>query len=171
MEPLAELFATNHRQVLEFFMVGLKDVSASDVDQRELLYNASVLAHYAQVSTHAQGDVPTPASLVDLFDQFVLDDSMHEDSAMLETAATQCLLLSGFFESQLRRRHNIRWYADLGSNFFRRAAYLAHERKRGELLDTVGRHFETWRVRYARLSKELQLQRYLIVRRNDATSS
>ena len=53
MEPLAELLATNERQALEFFLVGLKDVSDADVDQRELLYNASVLAHYAQVSTHA----------------------------------------------------------------------------------------------------------------------
>jgi hypothetical protein len=171
MEPLAELLATDHRQALEFFLVGLKDVSESGVDQRELLYNASVLAHYAQVSTHAQGDVPTPAGLVELFNQFVLDASMHEDSAMLETAATQCLLLSGFFESQMHRRHNIRWYADLGSSFFRRAASLTRERKRGELLDTIGRHFEPWRMRYARLSKELQLQRYLIVLRNDAASS
>jgi hypothetical protein len=162
MEPLAELLATNERQALEFFLVGLKDVSDADVDQRELLYHASVLAHYAQVSTHAQADMPTPASLAAVFDQFVVDDTLREDSTLLETAATQCLLLSGFFESQMRHRHNIRWYTDLGSGFFRRAAYLARERRRAELLDTIGRHFEPWRVRYARLSQELQVQRYVI---------
>ena len=162
MEPLVELLATNERQALEFFLVGLKDVSDADVDQRELLYNASVLAHYAQVSTHAHADMPTPASLATVFDQFVVDDTLREDSALLETAATQCLLLSGFFESQMRRRHNIRWYTDLGSGFFRRAALLARERRRAELLDTIGRHFEPWRVRYARLSQELQVQRYVI---------
>ena len=108
MEPLAELLATNERQALEFFLVGLKDVSDAAVDQRELLYNASVLAHYAQVSTHAHADMPTPASLATVFDQFVVDDTLREDSALLETAATQCLLLSGFFESQMRHRHNIR---------------------------------------------------------------
>ena len=162
MEPLSELLATNERQALEFFFVGLKDVSEPDVDQRELLYNASVLAHYAQVSTQACADVPAPSHLATVFDQFVLDDSMHGASAMLETAATQCLLLAGFFEPQMRRRHNIRWYAGLGSGFFRRAAHLARERQRAELLDTVGRHFEPWRVRYARLSHELQVQRYVI---------
>ena len=162
MEPLAELLATNERQALEFFHVGLRDVSEPDVDPRELLYNASVLAHYAQVSTQAPADVPAPAHLAAVFDQFVLDDSMHGDSVMLETAATQCLLLAGFFEPQMRRRHNIRWYANLGSGFFRRAAHLSRERKRAELLDTVGRHFEPWRARYARLSHELQMQRYVI---------
>jgi hypothetical protein len=162
MGPLAELLATNQRQALEFFLVGLKDVSDADVDQRELLYNASVLAHYAQVSTHAQADIPTPATLAAVFDQFVVDETLREDSALLETAATQCLLLSGFFESQMRHRHNIRWYTDLGSGFFRRAAHLARERRRAELLDTIGRHFEPWRVRYARLSQELQIQRYVI---------
>ncbi|HUR33144.1 MAG TPA: hypothetical protein VM032_05070 [Vicinamibacterales bacterium] len=162
MEPLAEMLATNERQALEFFLVGLKDVSDGDVDQQELLYNASVLAHYAQVSTQAHGDLPTPATLGAVFDQFVLDSSMHADSSMLETAGTQCLLLSGFFETQMRRRHNIRWYTDLGSGFFRSAARLARERRRAELLDTLGRHFEPWRVRYSRLSHELQAQRYLI---------
>jgi hypothetical protein len=162
MEPFPDLLATSHRQALEFFFVGLKDVSGDDVDERELLYTASVLAHYAQVSTHADRDVPAPASLVAVFDQFVLDESMHQDSMMLETAATQCLLLSGFFEMQLRRRHNIRWYSDLGSGFFRRAAALSSERKRAELLDTVGRHFEPWRVRCSRLSRELRTQCYVI---------
>ena len=168
MGPLAELLATNERQALEFFLVGLKDVSDADVDQRELLYNASVLAHYAQVSTHAHADMPTPATLAAVFDQFVVDDTLREDSALLETAATQCLLLSGFFESQMRHRHNIRWYTDLGSGFFRRAANLARERRRAELLDTIGRHFEPWRVRYARLSQELQVQRYVIGNRGNS---
>jgi hypothetical protein len=106
--------------------------------------------------------MPTPATLAAVFDQFVVDDTLREDSTLLETAATQCLLLSGFFESQMRHRHNIRWYTDLGSGFFRRAALLARERRRAELLDTIGRHFEPWRVRYARLSQELQVQRYVI---------
>jgi len=164
MEPLTQLLATSERQALEFFFVSLKDVSEADVDERELLYTASVLAHYAQVSTQAGWDLPAPATLATVFDQFVLDDTMHQDSDMLETAGTQCLLLAGFFESQMRRRHNIRWYADLGSGFFRRAAALSRERKRAELLDTVGRHFEPWRVRYSRLSHELRTQCYVIAR-------
>ena len=64
MDGLTGLLGTTQRQALEFFVVGLKDVSDADVDQRELLYTASVLAHDAQVSTHAHDDVPTPATLV-----------------------------------------------------------------------------------------------------------
>jgi hypothetical protein len=162
VDPYSDLLATSHRQALEFFFVGLKEVCEPDVDERELLYTASVLAHYAQVSTQAAYDMPAPSTLAAVFDQFILDDTTHQDSAMLETAATQCLLLAGFFESQMRRRHNIRWYAEVGSGFFRRAAVLSHERKRGELLDTLGRHFEPWRARYSRLSRELRTQQYLI---------
>ena len=40
----------------------------------------------------------------------------------METAGAQCLLLTGFFEDQMRGRHNIRWYAELGAGFFVRAA-------------------------------------------------
>lgn len=162
MEPLSDLLATSQRQALEFFFVGLKDVSEADVDQQELLYTASVLAHYAQVSTQTGLDMPTPASLSSVFDQFVMGTAVQQDSELLETAATQCLLLSGFFEAQMRERHNIRWYAELGSGFFRRAALLSTQRKRAALLDVVGQHFEPWRVRYSRLSRELREQQYLM---------
>jgi len=164
MEPLSELLATTERQALEFFFVGLRDVTEGEVDVQELLYNASILAHYAQVSTRAGFDVPAPASLIEVFDQFVLDETVRHDASLLETAATQCLLLAGFFESQMRHRHNIRWYAGVGAGFFREAAHLEKSPRKAELLDTVGRHFEPWRLRYARLSRELRLRPYVIRR-------
>ena len=122
MGLLRGLLASDHRQTLDFFAVGLRDVSGPSVDRQELLYNASVLAYYAQVSTQAHGEVPAPESLGTIFDNFVLDTSLRLDGAMMETAGAQCLLLAGFFEEQMRRRHNIRWYAQLGSGFFTRAA-------------------------------------------------
>ena len=70
MGLLRELLATDHRQALEFFVLGLQDVSEPTVDRQELLYNASVLAHYAQVST--QADVVWPDLSV-VFDHFVSD--------------------------------------------------------------------------------------------------
>ncbi|MBI3401067.1 MAG: hypothetical protein HY048_06575 [Acidobacteria bacterium] len=57
MGSLRELLATDHRQALEFFFQRLKDVSGPDVHHAELLYNASVLARYAQVPTHAKVDL------------------------------------------------------------------------------------------------------------------
>jgi hypothetical protein len=162
MDPLGELVATDSRQALEFFFLGLQDLCEPTVDRQELLYNASVLAHYAQVSTHADGDLPIPANLSAVFDHFVLDPTFLNDSLLLETAGAQCLLLAGFFEDQMRRRHNIRWYAELGASFFNRAAGQEQSPDKARILDTMARRFEPWRQRHARLSRELRDQPYVL---------
>jgi hypothetical protein len=162
MDPLRELVATDHNQTLEFFFLGLQDLCDATVDRQELLYNASVLAHYAQVSTHADIDLPVPANLSVLFDNFVLDTTVLQDSLLLETAGAQCLLLAGFFEDQMRRRHNIRWYAELGASFFSRAAGQEQSPEKARLLDTIARRFEPWRQCHARLSRELRDQAYIL---------
>ena len=66
MDPLGELVGTNHREALEFFLLGLRDLSEPTVDPQELVYNASVLAHYAQVSTRADVDLPIEEALYHL---------------------------------------------------------------------------------------------------------
>jgi hypothetical protein len=162
MGPLGELLATDHRQALEFFLVGLKDVSERAVDRQELLYNASVLAHYAQVSTQADTDLPAPVNLSDVFDHFVFSTAVHMDGPMMEAAAAQCLILAGFFEDQMRRRHHIRWYAQLGAGFFSRAAALEPSPPKARLLEGLARQFEPWRQRHARLSRELRDLPYLL---------
>ena len=162
MDPLGELLATGHRQVLEFFFMHLQDVSGPAVDRQELIYNASVLAHYAQVSTQADVEWPAPANLSVVFDHFVSDTTLLRDSLMMETAGAQCLLLAGFFEDQMRRRHNIRWYAELGAGFFSRAAVREQSPPKAQLLDSIARRFEPWRQRYARLSRDLRDQPYLL---------
>jgi hypothetical protein len=162
MSVLRELLATDDRRALEFFVVGLRDVSEPTVDGLELLYNASVLAHYAQVSTSAVKDVPAPASLTDVFDRFVTDPSLRQDAHMMETAGAQCLLLAGFFEGQMRQRHNIRWYASLGAGFFSRAALQEASPHKAQLLSALSRGFEPWRKRHARLGRELRDQAYLL---------
>jgi hypothetical protein len=162
MGQLGELLGTNDRQALDFFFQRLKDVSEPTVDTRELLYNASVLAHYSQVSTHAAFELAAPADLSAVFDHFVADATLRNDSLMMETAGAQCLMLAGFFEDQMRRRHNIRWYATLGAAFFSRAAAQETSPHKAQLLDTIARRFEAWRQRHARLSRELRDQPYLL---------
>jgi hypothetical protein len=162
MGSLRELLATDHRQALEFFFQRLKDVSGPDVDHPELLYNASILAHYAQVSTHATVDLSTPATLSAVFDHFVVDSTLLADGLMMETAGAQCLILAGFFEDQMRGRHNIRWYAALGAGFFERAATREPSASRAQLLGTIATRFEAWRQRQARLSRVLRDQPFLI---------
>ena len=169
MGPLEELFAIDHRQALEFFVLRLQEVSESDVDQQELLYNASLLAHYAQVSTRPDVDLPAPANLSEIFDHFVVDTTLLHDTLMMETAGAQCLLLAGFFEDQMRPRHNIRWYAALGASFFSRAAVQEQSLHKAKLLDAIARRFEPWRRRHARLSRELRDQPYLLAPRMPPT--
>jgi hypothetical protein len=169
MSALAELLATGDRQALEFFFLRLRDVSGVTVDRQELLYNASVLAHYALVSTQSQTDLSAPATLSAVFDHFVADSSLLHDSAMMETAGAQCLVLTGFFQDQMRHRHNIRWYADLGAGFFSRAATQERLPHKGRLLRAIAAGFEVWRRRYARLSRELRDQPYLLAPRPPAT--
>lgn len=162
MGPLRELLAVDHRRTLEFFVLGLRDVSDPSVDRQELLYNASVLAHYAQVSTASDTEFPTPAALATVFDTFVASPDGVVDAELLETAGTHCLLMAGFFEDQMKARHNVRWYARLGAGFFARAAQHERSTNRALLLDTMGRRFETWRVRHARLSRELRDTPFLL---------
>jgi hypothetical protein len=162
MGPLRELLATDDRQALEFFFQRLKDVSEPDVDTRELLYNASVLAHYAQVSTQAGSELSAPATLGTVFDHFVIDTTLVRDSQMMETAGAQCLVLAGFFEDQMRRRHNIRWYSQLGAGFLKQAAVLEPAPHKAQLLDTVASRFEVWRQRHAQLGRELRDQPFLL---------
>jgi len=162
MGPLKKLLATDHQRILEFFVSDLHDVSEPNVDPQELFYNASVLAHYAQVSTQADAEWPAPSTLSTVFEHFVSDTTLLHDSLMMEIAGTQCLLLAGFFEDQMRQRHNIRWYAELGSGFFSRAALHEQSPSKARLLDAIGRHFEPWRQRHARLSRELRRQSRLL---------
>jgi hypothetical protein len=162
MDPFQELFAIDHRQALEFFVLRLQDVAEPTVDREELLYNASVLAHYTQVSTQADIDVPAPANLSAVFDRLMSDTTLLHGSLMMETAGAQCLLLAGFFEDQMRRRHNIRWYAELGATFFSRAALHERSPQKARLLDAIARRFEPWRRRHAQLGRELRDQPYLL---------
>jgi hypothetical protein len=63
----------------------------------------------------------------------------------------------------MRRRHNIRWYAELGAGFFSRAAVQEQSPPKARLLDAIARRFEPWRQRHARLSRELRDQPYVLI--------
>src|SRR5215207_258914 len=140
-DSFEDLLAVDHHGALEFFALGLRDAAEGEVDRDELLYNASVLAHYSQVSTVSEADYPAPANLSFVFDQFVVGTELAGDSATMEVAGAQCLLLAGFFQDQMRGRFNLNWYATLGAGFFRRAAAREASARKAQLLDAVGRRF------------------------------
>jgi hypothetical protein len=150
--------AVDNGQALRFFFERLKDV-AGDRDSltTELLYNASVLAHFATTSTAAANQFPSsPSSLGAVFDVFVLDRSQHTDPEILEAAGSQCLLLTGFFRDQVRHRHNVKWYATLGAGFYERAARHGTDRRRVEMMLVMSKRFDFWCAQQSRLAQELR---------------
>jgi len=157
-----ESLEIDHRSALEFFVTRLEQIADATVDRDELIYNASVLAHHAQVSTQSELDVPTPADLSAVFDHFVADTALRHDASMMETAGAQCLLLAGFFEDQMKARHNVRWYARLGAGFFNRAAVYEPSPYKARVLDGLAKRFEPWRRRHAQLGRELRAPSYLL---------
>lgn len=160
------LLAVNTSHALRFFFEHLRDVTEDDrPSERELLYNASVLAHFATTSTASTTHFPgCPANLFTVLDVFVLDRSQHADPDLMEAAASQCLLLTGFFGSQLKRRHNVNWYASLGARFYEQAAQLWHDENRVRMMRVMSVRFEFWRQQQGRLAKELREEPLLLKR-------
>ncbi|MEZ5320295.1 MAG: hypothetical protein R2752_23030 [Vicinamibacterales bacterium] len=153
-----QLLGVDHRQALQFFFEKLRDVSGPDqAPQAELLYNASILAHFATTSRHAFTTFPAaPVGLDEVLDVFVLDRSEHADPDILEAAASICLVLTGFFADQQRHRHNVDWFASLGAGFYDRAAHHGRDVARIRMMEAMADHFDYWRGRQRRLARELR---------------
>jgi hypothetical protein len=167
MDP-RHLLAVTHGQALRFFFERLKDVSEdAGAPRGEILYNASVLAHFATTSTASTAHFPgCPSNLKTVFDLFVLDRSQHADPDLMEAAASQCLLLTGFFGAQLKRRHNIEWYAALGAGFYDQAAQLGRDRDRIRMMIVMSARFGFWRRQLGRLAQELRDCPFLVTARS-----
>lgn len=165
---LGELLAVDERDALQFFFSGLKDVSEPHVRADDLLYNASVLAHYAQTSCSFEGsDDPCPKDLVGIFNKGFGLDEVETVSSLngpdgFEVLACQTLLFTGFFRRHMARRHNISWYESLGARFFRNAALRESNTKKAEALSRMSSGFPFWALRYSRLEHELRIKPYLL---------
>jgi hypothetical protein len=159
-----ELLGVTAQHALRFFYERLLDVTGGTQPPRdELLYNASVLAHFATTSVSSDTFPACPPSLSTVFDLYVVDPSaLGRDSEIIEAAASQCLLLTGFFEDQQKERHPIDWYADLGSAFFARAARLATDPHRRRLMSVMAHRFAYWREQQRHLAIELRERPLLI---------
>ena len=162
MSETQPLLAVTKPQTLRFFFERLRDAVEDAPPRDELLYNASVLAHFAITSAASTTAFPpSPMSLQTVFDLFVLDRSQHTDPDIMEAAGSQCLMLTGFFQDQLRRRHNVDWFANLGARFYISAALLSRDAARIRLLRRMGARFGYWRKQQRRLAKELREEAHL----------
>ena len=97
-----ELIAVDSRAALSFFADNLREtVGTKRLREDEVLYVASVLAHYSQTSRSDTISRPSMANLSEVFDSFLLQTVSANDSEMLEIGGAQVLLFAGFFRDQM----------------------------------------------------------------------
>jgi|ERR1700733_707901 len=158
MDDFGDLLAVDATQTLQFFLSHLRnEVREKRVRSSELLYVASILAHYAQTSCYDTNEfLPAPKTLTDTFDHFVLHSSELRDSEILEIGGAQVLFLAGFFRNQMKGRHNVCWYDQIGQSFYNRAANYSKERSKRELLGRMARFLPFWTITCRNLNRKLQ---------------
>jgi hypothetical protein len=106
-----ELVAVDSTRAFKFFLTSLRETAVTErFTDDEMLYVASILAHYSQTSRFDSTTMPCMADLSEVFDNFVLHTGRLTDSQFLEFGGSQVLLFAGFFRDQMSRRHNVKWY-------------------------------------------------------------
>ena len=138
-------FAVSQRDVLDFFAERLFEVCGDDVGQGplrgDLLYTASIQSHYALVSGTSASALPLASSLRELFELYVCDPLPQADPELMEAAAAQTLMLTGYYGAAMERTHSLPTYSTWGQQFFRRAAVG----RRRTLLLSMADHYAPWR--------------------------
>jgi hypothetical protein len=158
-----ELVAVDSQRALRFFLTNLRE---SAVKQRftddEMLYVASILAHYSLTSRFDSTSMPCLANLSEVFDKFVLETGRVADPEILEFAGSQVLLFAGFFRDQMRRRHNVGWYDQVGSSLYEKASQHSKDFKKRQLLDRLSESFSSWTIVCRDLSRTLRENQLLL---------
>lgn len=158
-----ELLEVDSLATLNFFHSSLQEEAANErVSQAETIYVASILASYAQTSANDAVTLPAFASLSEVFDMFVLRKEALTDPELLEIAGAQSLFLAGFFRDQMRARHNVEWYDQLGTSFYERAEYHSDDRRRKDLFGRLAVSFPTWTAICNRMNRALHERRFLL---------
>jgi len=140
-----ELIAVDSGVALRFFAESLHEAAGGRrLRESEFLYVASVLAHYAQTSCADTQSIPSMSGLTQVFDSFILHAMAAGDSEMLEIGGSQILLFAGFFRDQMARRHNVRWYDEIGRSFYERASIHSPNPAKRKLFDGLAETFPAW---------------------------
>ena len=146
---LRELLATDERRALEFFLVHLRDVCEPSVARDELLYNASVLAHYAQVSTATTVGMPMLGGLV----PYRSVRPRHDDARGSRPDGDGGGAVphpGGFLRGSDAPAARGGVVHRAGGRVFSSAAAHQESEQKARLLHALSRHFEQWRQRHAR---------------------
>lgn len=162
-ELFEELAGVDSNRTFNFFLSSLRDIKrAEHFCEDDLLYVASVLAHYSQTSRYDATHVPVMSELTEVFDNFIFQTATANDLEILEFGGSQVLLFTGFFRDQMRRRHNVHWYDQVGQALYGRASQYANNGKKRKLFDRMAGNFPVWTLACRDLSQMLRENRFLL---------
>jgi hypothetical protein len=158
-----ELVAVDSERAFNFFLSNLRESAETRrFRDDELLYVASILAHYSQTSRCDTTSMPCMANLSEVFDMFLLQATKLQDSGILEFGGSQVLLFAGFFRDQMHHRHNVKWYDQIGQSLYERAGHLSTDRRKRALFDGLAESFPVWTIACRNLSRSLRENRFVL---------
>jgi hypothetical protein len=158
-----ELIAVDSASALKFFVSSLRDSAGAErLRDDETLYVASILAHYAQTSRADTQSIPSMANLSEVFDSFILPTALLSDAEILEIGGSQILLFAGFFRDQMERRHNVRWYDQVGQSMYEKASQYSRDTKKRDLFDRLSGSFPVWTIVCRDMSRACRDNRFLL---------
>ena len=158
-----ELIAVDSGNALNFFLTNLRETAGTQrLRDDEVSYVASILAHYSQTSRSDTISIPSMANLSEVFDSFILQTTTRNDSEMLEIGGSQVLLFAGFFRDQMSRRHNVKWYDQVGQSLYEKASQHSKNLKKRDLFDRLSESFPVWTIVCRDLSRALRENRLLL---------
>jgi hypothetical protein len=163
MSLFEDLAGVDSQRAFGFFLENLRETPpAADLRDDQLFYVTSILAHYALTSRFDTTSMPSMADLAEVFDNFLLHPIGANDAEMLEFGGSLVLLFAGFFRDQMDRRHNVRWYDQVGQSMYEKAGQYARDVKKRTLFDGLSESFPVWTIVCRNLHRTLRDNRLLI---------
>lgn len=165
MRELGFLLGVDSTSTLRFFFEPLQEMAGEHkkpFSKLEILYVASILAHYAQTSRYDAKYMGLLSNLSELFNHFIMFPAGYRDPEIMELAGAQNLLLAGFFRDQMITRHNVNWYDQVGQVFYERAGLYSREDRKRSLLSQISVNFPVWTLICRDLSRKLRDRPYLV---------
>ena len=158
MTPLEDLLGVDHSRTFSFFLNGLKETVRKE-PCNQMLYVASVLAHYAQTS-HYEHEHVVFKDLGEMVEQAVFVEL--SDPEILQIYGSHIILFAGFFRDQVSRRYNVNWYDQLGQRFYYRVGRYSSSAKERDFFGDFAEVLPQWTHRCCRLSRHLREKRLLL---------
>lgn len=158
-----ELVGVDSQKAFHFFLSNLREATVTEkLKDAEMLYVASILAHYSLTPRFDATSMPCMSDLSEVFEHFVLETGANADSEILEFGGSMVLLFAGFFRDQMQARHNVKWYDQIGQSLYERAGLHSSNLKKRELFDGLSESFPAWTLVCRNVSRALRENRLLL---------